>query len=398
MRAAVLAWSIAALGLGLAAASYVLDLLNGDRFAPPIVGAVVGAAFLIVGALIASHRPRNPIGWLYLVSMTLASFGGSGNLSDQYLYYALVTRPGALPAPDWVAWAGQISIIVGFFSLLLFAPLLFPEGRLPSPRWRPVAIGAACTVASLTVGTAFAPGTLPRFANLAIRNPAAIGLGGALDPLGPPLALLGVGILLASISSIVVRFRHARAIERQQLKWFVYGAAWIPAVALVGLVKSVVAPNLLPGVGENLWPLSVAGIPIATAMAVLRHRLYDIDVLINRTLVYAATTAVIAAAFLAGIVVLQAILRPVTGGSEVAVAVSTLASVALVQPLRARIQRVVDRRFYRSRYDAARTLDEFSVRLRDQVALDALRADLLGAVGDTMQPAHASLWLRERTS
>jgi hypothetical protein len=396
MKASVLAWSIAALGLGLTVTFHVLDLLNDHRYPPPIVGTFVGPAFVIVGALVASQRPRNPIGWLYLIAVTLVAFGGSRNVSDQYAYYTLVTRPGSLPAPEWVVWAGTVLLAIGFAALLLYSLLLFPNGRLPSRRWRPVGLGAALVVVAVALESALAPGTRETL-DVAIVNPAGIAAAADFfDTVGPVFAGFVLVVVVAAIASTFVRFHTARGVERQQLMWFAYGAAWIPATALLTVALSVVAPNETSGFSGNAWPLSVAGIPIATALAILRHRLYDIDVLINRTLVYGATSAAIGAAFLGGIVVLQSLLRPFTSGSEIAVAGSTLASVALFQPIRRRIQHGVDRRFYRSRYDAERTVDEFSVRLRDEVELDAVRAELIDAVGTTLSPAHASVWLRGR--
>jgi hypothetical protein len=213
--------------------------------------------------------------------------------------------------------------------------------------------------------------------------------------LGPVVALL-FGVVLLAVTSLTVRFRRATGVERQQLKWLVY------AVALLAFFSFTNTLAFLTGRASDLtgaaFILSLALIPLAIGVAILRYRLYDIDVLIRRTLVYGATTAGIAAAFFAGIVVLQALLRPVTSGSELAVAASTLASVALFQPLRRRIQSAVDRRFYRSKYDAERTLDAFAVRLRDEVDLEALERELVGVVNDTMQPAHASVWLRSARS
>jgi len=391
----VVAWSLALLGITFSVIFHVLDLFNGHRLAPPIVGTFVGVAFLIVGALIVSRRPRNPIGWIYLVALTLISFGGSGNVSDQYAYYALVTRPGSLLATEWVVWAGRVVLIPAFSTLIFFSLLLFPDGRLPSSRWRPVAIAAFVAVVALTLQNAFTPEPVLIGTNLSVDNPAGIAVVGGLAGLAIPLTLLTVGVLGASAAAIVVRFRAARGVERQQLKWFAYGAAVIPAVAVLALGLPFVAPKGVPWLdSSNLWPLSVAGIPIATAIAILRYRLYDIDVLINRTLVYGAMSAVLAATYVVAILTFEALLSAFTAGSELAVALSTLAVVAAFAPVRSAIQRFVDRRFYRARYDAGRTLDAFSVRLRDQVALDSVRATLLDAVGDTVQPASASVWLR----
>ncbi len=397
MKAAVLAWSIAAMGLVCVVVYHVLDFVNAHRHPPPVVGSIVGITYLVVGALIASRRPRNPIGWIYVSCLALISFGGSGNVSDQYVYYAIVTNPGSLLRPEWVGWAGQILLTGGFSTVLIFSLLLFPDGRLPSARWRPVAIAGGVVVVSLMIGTALVPAVRPQALMLTASPIVVTGLLLAVvNVASAPVLLITIGVLGAAIVAITRRFLSATGVERQQLKWFAYGTAVIPGVALIGVFRSaVLSQDLSDAIGRELWPLSAAGIPVATAIALLRYRLYDIDILINRTLVYAATTAAIAGAFFGGIVVLQAVLRPVTSGSEVAVAASTLISFALFQPLRRWIQRGVDRRFYRGRYDAQRTLDDFSVRLRDQVALDAVRADLLDAVRETVQPAHASVWLRE---
>ena len=398
MSARVAAWSLAAFGISLVMLYHVLDLLNAHRYAPPVVGTIIGIAFLIVGALIASHRPRNPIGWIYLAGLTLIAFGGSGNVSEQYAYYALITRPGSLPAADWVVWAGSVSLAIGFATLVFFSLLLFPDGRLPSPRWRPVAGAAVAAIALLCTGTALSPEDVLSPGVIVASPIRLVEAGPLMDVLGGPIiGLFAIGVALACLAAPFVRFRGTSGVERQQLKWFAYGAAWIPAVALVAIIGSLVAPGVAESTaGANLWPLSVAGIPIATAVAILRLRLYDIDVLINRTLVYVALSAVLVAAYVIGVAAFQFLLSPFTAGSPIAVAASTLGVVALFQPLRRRIQTLVDRRFYRRRYDAERTLDAFTARLRDQVDLDALRGELLGVVADTLQPAQVSVWLRER--
>ncbi|HAF12044.1 MAG TPA: hypothetical protein DCK98_18490 [Chloroflexi bacterium] len=397
MSARVAAWSLAAFAISLTVLYHVLDLLNAHRYALPVVGTIIGIAFLIVGALIALHRPRNPIGWIYLVCMTLIAFSGSGNVSEQYGYYALITRPGSLPAADWVVWAGSVTVGTAFATLVFFSLLLFPDGRLPSPRWRPIAGAAVVVIALLGTGTALSPEDVLS-PGVVVASPIRLVEGGPLlDVLGWPSGVFAIGVALACLAAPFVRFRAASGVERQQLKWFAYGAALIPAVALVAIIGSLVAPGVLESTaGANLWPLSVAGIPIATGVAILRLRLYDIDVLINRTLVYVALSAVLVAAYVVGVAAFQFLLSPFTAGSPIAVAASTLGVVALFQPLRRRIQALVDRRFYRQRYDAERTLDAFTARLRDQVDLDALRGELLGVVADTLQPTQASVWLREQ--
>jgi hypothetical protein len=394
MRARAAAWTLAGLGISLGVTYHVLDLLNDRRVPLPVVGTLVATLFLIVGALIASNRPRNPIGWIFLVALVLISLGGTGNVAEQYAYYALVTRPGSLPGADWIVWAGGVALNTGFVTLICFSLLLFPNGRPPSARWRPLTFAAAAAVVLAAVSNALsdwgeiAPG-------VSVANP--------LHPARDVSAVAGLivmfsaAVALACVASVFVRFFAAPAAERQQLKWFAFGAACIPATLLIAWLLSMVAPSVFDAVSAELWPLSVAGIPITTGIAILRFRLYDIDVVIERTLVYAALSAVLVAMYWLFVLLLQSALRPLTGGSELAVAASTLATLALAQPLRAAIQRRVDRRFYRRRYDAERTLDFFSDRLRDQVDIDMLERELLAVVGDAIQPAHASVWLRSRS-
>jgi hypothetical protein len=264
--------------------------------------------------------------------------------------------------------------------------LLFPDGRLPSRRWQVVVWLTIASIVGLVVATATIPGPLLVFT--AVQNP--FGVEGPL-----PLALAGVSFLIgggcgiASVASLFIRYRRAAGVERQQLKWFLYGGAVAIAVfpVIVGLGMPITSATYVVS-GATII------IAAAAAVAIFRYHLYDIDLLINRTLVYGLTTGGLAVAFFGLVVALQTLLRPFTGGSELAVAGSTLGTVALFQPLRQRAQAGVDRRFYRSRYDAGRTVDDFSVRLSDEVDLDAVRIGLLDAVGATMRPVHASLWLR----
>jgi hypothetical protein len=278
----------------------------------------------------------------------------------------------------------------GLIPTFLF--LVFPDGRLPSPRWRPVAFYAAFALGSFVATVALLPGPLsgtPSVRNPVSPFPGAIGLDQVLLPL---FALFFVAVVL-SIAALVLRFRRSRGVERLQMKWIAY-ASGLYAVAV--FLDSTVLYKPFAKPFEIIDVLMINAIPLAAGVAIFRYRLYDIDLLINRTLVYGLTTAAIGAAFLGGIVVLQTVLRPLTGGSELAVAASTLACFALFQPLRIRMQRFVDRRFSRSRYDAVRTLEAFGDRLRDEVDLDAVCTDLVDAVRNTVQPAHASVWLRAR--
>jgi hypothetical protein len=390
VRAGWVAWTLCGL-VGLAALlTGVLKLLiaaDDDVPADLAVGAAdifwvaVILGFGLVGALIATRQPRNPIGWVFCAGAL--AFGLSG-VGESYAVYGLFADPGGpLEGGRTMAWFSTWVWVPGGIALVLFFPLLFPSGRLLSPRWRPVAATAIVAAAFLSVGVAFSPGRFDDFPH--VENPYGVAgtagdVFGAFQSLG---WLLLVVCLVASATSLVLRFRRARGVERLQLKWV--------AAASVLLVTSF----LLWEVWEGLVPLGIGAMVVAAGIAILRHRLYDIDVVINRTLVYGALTATLAGAYLGSVLLLQLALSPLTEDSGLAIAGSTLAVAALFRPARARIQSAVDRRFYRRRYDAARTLEGFGARLRDQVDLDALGGELCDVVADTMQPAHVSLWLRE---
>ena len=344
-------------------------------------GLLNGIVFTAVGAIVVIRRPENAIGRLLLGG---GVFWSVTELAFEYSAFAIVGRPSSLAGGVAAAWlcSWLWTVCVGVYPILL---ALFPDGRLSTAARRVVTIAAIVMTGLLALQFAVRPGPLQLAAF--IDNPFTPLPPAVVDILGGSALAITFPMAIAVVAMLVQRYRRSTAIAREQLKWLVYAA--LPLL-LLGPLSSFV-----PG-----KPIQVASavaqlaLPTGIAIAVMRYRLYDIDVLINRTIVYGATTAVIAVAFFGGLIVLQAILSPITSGSEVAVAISTLASVALFQPLRARVQRTVDRRFYRSRYDAARTLDDFTVRLRDQVALEAVRADLLEAVRGTVQPSYASLWLR----
>jgi len=356
---------------------YQLDLDLVNIFALSIV------AFGLLGALIVTRRPENRLGWVFTAIAFVHSLGYLAAAVAGYLIYR---GPTPEPAGVVLAWAFIWAANLHYVPSGTFVFLLFPDGRLPSRRWRSVVVLTLASMVGLAVGTATIPGPLLVFTN--VQNP--FGVDGPL-----PLALAGVSFLVgggcgvASVASLLVRYRRAAGVERQQIKWFLYGGA--VAIATFPVIVGLGVP-----ITSATYVVSGATIVIAAAaaVAIFRYHLYDIDVLINRTLVYGLTTGGLALAFFALVVALQALLHPFTGGSELAVAGSTLGSVALFQPVRRRAQAGVDRRFYRSRYDAGRTVDDFSVRLRDEVDLEAVRAGLLEAVAETMRPTHASLWLR----
>jgi hypothetical protein len=316
-----------------------------------------------------------------------------------YSWAALVRAPGTLPL-------GVPALFIGLawtpaLGCLFLAIMLFPTGRPPSRRWNPA-------VPLVALGTAFLVATELAQPEIGVAAPALSGQGGPVLWVPNPVSVDGMlGMILRQIygspflyipylipvAAVAARFRSAAGNERQQLKWFAYASS----VAMSFFVAAPVLFSYLAGLGPLIAILAMDLIPISVAIAILRYRLYDIDLLIKRTLVYGATSAAIAVTFFLGLVGLQAALRPLTTGSELAIAASTLFSFALFQPIRRRVQDAVNRRFDRSRYNAARTVDRFADRLRDEVNLDELRVDLLGAVQLTMAPAHVSLWLRERT-
>jgi len=341
--------------------------------------------FATAGLLIARRQPRNAVGWLLLVAGLATGFGG---FVQEYATRAVIIAPGSLPGAIALAWIASWSFAFFAGPLLTLIPQLFPTGRPLTRRWTPLVWCGAAFIPLTFFLFGLRPGPTENAAF--IENP--LGLHGALADaratLEAPLGALMALTVAASGAALALRFRRARGVERQQLKW-VASSAGFCALAFAAMLASGTSKP-----GQVLMIVAFLTMPVTMGIAIRRYRLYEIDVLINRALVYGATTGAIAIAFFAGIVVLQAALRPLTSGSEFAVAASTLISFALFQPVRRRIQDVVDRRFFRTRYDAARTLDAFSVHLRDEVALDAVRADLLAAVRDTVQPAHASVWLR----
>ena len=394
---ALLAWSMWALSFVLLALGVLFSFLTRATPDPNAFGvpfdALLSAALLAfptVGALVASRCRGNAIGWLFCVVGVLF---GVQSAAYGWGVYALFTRSGELPGAEVAAWLSTWLFVPALFCIPVYLFLLFPNGRLVSRRWKPVAWLAGAGLLATTVGSAFSPGRLEGPPFETVENPAGLaGVGEALElttVLGNWLTL--ASILLAGVS-LVLRFRRAGGPERQQLKWFASAAALFAAT-------TIVYTFFLAGAAEQAGQISTllafAGIPIAVGVAILRHRLYDIDLVINRALVYGPLTATLVALYFGGIVVLQRLFVALTGQqSTLAVVASTLAIAALFNPLRRRVQALVDRRFFRSKYDAAKTLATFSTRLREETDLDSLTVEVLGVVRETMQPEHASLWLR----
>ena len=387
------AWSLWVLDIAL-----VVTIVLGVPSAPGSGpwGATAGILFIVVsattGALIASRRPANPIGWLLCLAALAFTIGGvCVEISER-----AVVQGWQGAGVTAAAWVGTFVWMLGAGPAATFVLLLFPDGLLPSPRWRAVAWLAGGSLATAFVGLALAPG---RIEDTRVTNPFGVGAGtGVMSTVqGVGLVLLFASIL-ASCASLVARYRATGHEQRQQLKWL----AWSLPAVLAWLVASIWVEASYTGdragdIANALTSIGLIIVPVAMAIAMLRHRLYDIDIVINRTLVYGSLTVTLAGSYLGTILLLQLVLEPLTVESDLAVAGSTLAVAALFRPARTRIQAIVDRRFFRARYDAALTLEGFAARLRNQIDLDAVGTDLLGVVRDTMQPAHVSLWLRRTT-
>jgi hypothetical protein len=414
-----LAWSLAGLSVAMFAASIALYVLarsaqvsSGSGASRTVIDLLIGVPFLvfpIVGALIASRRPHNSIGWICL---TFGFLWMLLSLFDFYGVYGLA-KPGSIPFPVAIYALAQWLWVPTVGLLAIYLVLLFPDGRLPSRRWAPLAwlSGAVIVLESVTQG--LLPGPLPD--SEGVRNP--FGLEGqpwvaeATNAILVPFLLC----ILAAAMSLILRYRRSGGEVRQQIKWIALAASLLGLVFVSVMVSSVILFFFAPQTWETtadtppvllellfyVMLLSFTGVPIAVGFAVLKYRLYNIDLLINRTLVYGALTATLALIYFGGVAMLQAILSALTGQeqqSQLAVVVSTLAIAALFNPLRGRIQSFIDRRFYRRKYDARKTLETFSTRLRDETDLEALSDELVGVTRETMQPSHVSLWLRPDTA
>ena len=365
---------------------YALAALAGGTNLGDASSALVGATFSTVGVIIASKRRENRVAWIFLgIGFFLALNGFA------FTYAEYLRTHGGGSSWHWWAWTGTWSWQPGFLLLFPTLFLVFPDGHVHWARGRTLLRACLAGATLGFLGTVWNPADLPEAAGY--ENP--VGIEGLLDVFD---VLLIVGSVLwmltglfASVRGLQLRFRSASGIEQQQLKWFV-------SAGLATVVMYVVGSSFYNLGGSNLGGvLALFGVPllpIATALAILRYRLYDIDRIINRTLVYSGLTIALAAAYLLVVVTLQRLVSPVAADSDLTVAASTLAVAALFRPLRSRMQEVIDKSFYRRKYDAAETLGNFSARLRDQVDLEMLSTDLVRVVADVMQPVHASVWLR----
>jgi hypothetical protein len=393
----VLAWAIAAAATAMSLGAVLLIAMTLEQpffagFAFRGYDVSLALAMSWLGALIVSQRLRHPVGWLLLV----AGFtSGLQTLADQYAVFAFA-RGTDSPVASLAAWLPQWIWITSVLAVTL-ALLLFPDGRLPSRRWRPFAGSITAAMLATAALWAVAPGETAESNVYPVPDLFGFGAPSALSSIGEALILVAPVGLLGGFIALAARMRRADVVEHQQIKWLMF-AALVCGVTLALMLVAVLV-RVDPVIRKILEIAGIAAfllLPAAIAIAILRYRLYDIDLLINRTLVYGATSATLVLTYALVVLALGTALRPFTQASELAVAGSTLAAAALVQPVRRRIQTAVDRRFYRARYDAERTVDRFALRLRDEVDLDALRAELVGVVRDTVRPVRVSLWLRER--
>jgi len=383
-----LAWSL----WTLTASFSVLSLLLAGRgdlavLLPFMAWALTSST---VGTIVALRQPENAVGWiLCAIGFSGASYGFFG----LYAIRALVIHPGSLPAGEAAAWISAW-VAIPEFGLPAYLFFLFPDGRPLSPRWRPLLWINGFLIAASVVVSAVAPGPIDGLHG--IENPLGIeGYGGSLEFVGNLLFDVGDVLVFVSVVSVFLRLRHADRTTRQQIKWLAYAAALLAVVVMITLVG-----DLLFG-GFGLWAFVLVivaffGLPLSLGVAVLRYRLYDIDIIINRTLVYGPLTVMLVAIYIGCVLVLEYAFRSLTGsGSQLSIVASTLLIAALFNPLRRRVQRFIDHLFYRRKYDAARTLEGFSTKLREETDLDTLSSELLSTVRETVQPKHASLWLRE---
>ena len=388
-----LAWSLWAVSFILLALD-VPSVNVGDDFTSGLLGSAVLLAYATAGALIASRQPLNAIGWLLSASALLTAVA---DLALEYGVYGLLTRPGSVPAAVWATVVGGTLRSIGFFMILTFLLLLFPTGHLPSPRWRAFAWITALTIALFCAANLLSSDLSSDDTRLtSFPNPLDVipngSIAGNLMSLGSILLIFGC--VVGCCASVVVRFRRARGIERQQLKWLVYAALWAALAFLAAWVGVFINNPILAS--AVTFDLCLLAIPVGVGIAILRHGLFDIDLIINRTLVYGLLTALLAGLYVAGVIAAQAVVRGFTGQMNtppVVIVASTLLVAALFTPLRRRIQSGIDRRFYRRKYDAEKALATFSTALRSETDLPRLTEHLVSVVTETMQPAHISLWL-----
>jgi hypothetical protein len=399
-----LAGSLVGVFVILATAGLTLQVVTGSpMFGAPwpviFVEPPLLFVFVIVGALIVSRHPRQPIGWIWIL---LANFAILDHFAWGYASYGYIAHPGSLPGVAmmivwlYLAFRGTLGLLL--FTLLL---LLFPNGQPPSRGWGILAWITLGAVSLATLVSALAPnpfGHFPFPTNLlAVGEPARAALGRLRTVVSIVIPLC----VTAAALSLYMRLRQAEGVERQQLKWFVYPAAFMPpgiVVILLGMSRQASAPSRESLLGIGIFFIGLAGLAVASAIAIFRYRLWDIDIIIRRTLIFGLLTATLVLIYFSSVVLFGQVFQELTGQqSPLAIVLSTLAMAALFSPLRRRSQNLIDRRFYRRKYDAEKVLAAFSARLRDEVDLERLTAAMLAVIEETVQPEHLSLWLKERS-
>lgn len=390
VRSPRLPYLFVAVSILLTALGAALAVANGD----PLIGGfnadmiIVGTVYAAVGGLLATRVPDNRLGPIFLAAAWLFAMTF---VLDEYTVYGAITAPGSLPAAGLAAWAGQWLWIPANSLLLCAVPLLFPDGHLPSPRWRPVAVLVSIGVAFEVATAAIALWPLVDDpAGATIADPSTVpGVIGWLASIGQ-ITLFIIAPIVA-LSAVVIRYGRSRGAVRQQMRWFTAAVV----VLVVTVIGDELAGQVVPGAQGLVSAVGFLLLPIALGMAVLRYRLWDLDRLVSRTVGWAIVTGLLLAVFAGAVVLLQAVLAPFTQENTLAVAASTLVAFALFQPLRRRVQRAVDRRFDRARYDGQRTVDAFAERLRNDVDLVSLRSSLAATADQAVRPSGTGLWLRE---
>jgi hypothetical protein len=397
--AAWLSWAVCALTLVLTALSVVLLAWNVSRPNTPIYdywleNTIFPVSFSIIGAIISSRLPANPVGWLFCAAALISAVA---HLCAEYATYALLAHPGSLPAGVALGWLSYW-VWIPFIGCLALSLLLFPDGRLPPGKgWRWLAWLVVLSTIGGAAWLALSPGAMVNLG--AVRNP--LGIEGLPDGYKPVQTIVFALLFVVAVSTLVLRLRRATGIERQQIKWPAFAAVIATGCSVLQYtISDAVGLPWLEWAAYMVSIVALVGFPISLGIAMARYRLYEIDVIINRSLVYGLLSAMLVTIYFGGVTIIQVIFRVLTGQEQqpqLAVVVSTLAIAALFNLLRRRVQALVDRRFYRSNYDARKTLEAFSVKLRNETDLEAFNKDLVGVVRETMQPAHVSLWLRPAT-
>jgi hypothetical protein len=394
-----LAWALATLSVllllgGIALAQMTPSTAPGRPYYGPVDSVFLLTTvltFSMVGAIIASRQPRNAIGWIFWGVGLMVGING---LAGGYAEYRLSGGHGPWSLAETAAWFSSWSWTLLVYVPTTFLLLLFPDGRLPSPRWRPVAWLAGLGIGAFVVGYTLKAGPLDDFPQ--ITNPYGVD-SLILETVAVAGAILALASMVASAVSLIIRMRQAGRVERQQIKWLAYAGTVVVGAVFASGVISIWSPDL----SISVISFGLLGVPISTGVAIARYRLDNIDIIINRTLVYGVLTGFLALVYFGGVTATQAIFQRYTVQEDLpqlVIVASTLVIAALFNPLRRLLQEFVDRRFYRTKYDTRKTLEAFSATLRDETDLDTLNDDLVGVVRETMQPAHASLWLRTDTA